>query len=109
MEDLLPLRDPAIQQARRYLLAEHKTFDAALSEQLAEQKARLDRLQGQHLEQLELQFEDDKRSDALRQQRRQNQVTRIEKIFRDYRDWVNLSMTTEPEPFIKLVAVLRAR
>ncbi|MGB6015300.1 MAG: DEAD/DEAH box helicase [Nodosilinea sp.] len=109
VEALLPLRDPAIQQARRYLLAEHKTFDAALSVQLAEQKARLDRLQGRHLEQLELQFEEDKRSEALRQQRRQNQLTRIEKIFKDYRDWVELSMTTEPEPFIKLVAVLRSR
>ena len=109
VDDLLPLRDPAIQQARRYLLAEHKTFDGLLSVQLAEQKARLDRLQGRHLEQLELQFEEDKRSEALRQQRRQNQLTRIEKIFKDYRDWVNLSMTTEPEPFIKLVAVLRSR
>ncbi len=109
VEDLLPLRAEAIQQACRYLLAEHKTFDAALAVQLAEQKARLDRLQGRHLEQLELQFEDDKRSEALRQQRRQNQLTRIEKIFKDYRDWVNLSMTTEPEPFIKLVAVLRSR
>jgi len=89
VEDLLPLRDSAIQQARRYLLAEHKTFDAALAVQLAEQQARLDRLQERHLEQLELQFEEDKRSEALRQQRRQNQLTRIEKIFKDYRDWVN--------------------
>jgi hypothetical protein len=44
VEDLLPLRASAIQQARRYLLVEHKTFDAALLVQLAEQKARLDRL-----------------------------------------------------------------
>jgi len=108
MDDLLPLRSQAVQQARHYLLAEHKVFDAALAVQLAEQKARLERLQGRHMEQLELQFEDDKRSEALRQQHRQNQLTRIDKIFKDYRDWVNLSMTTEPEPFIKLVAVLRS-
>jgi hypothetical protein len=48
VEDLLPLRSQAIQQARRYLLAEHQTFDVALAVQLAEQKARLDRLQERH-------------------------------------------------------------
>lgn len=109
VEDLLPLRAEAIQQARRYLLAERETFDAALSAQLQEQKARLDTLKGRHLEQLELQFAEDKRAEALRQQRRQDRLTRTEKIFKDYRDWVDLSMTTEPEPFIKLVTVLRAR
>ena len=108
VDDLLPLRADAIEQARRYLLAERTTFDAALSEQLQEQKARLDRLQGRHMEQLELLFGADKRPEAMRQQRRQNQLTHIEKVFKDYRDWVNLSMTTEPEPFIKLVAVLQS-
>jgi ERCC4-related helicase len=44
VEELLPLRAEAIQQARRYLLAERETFDAALSAQLQEQKARLDTL-----------------------------------------------------------------
>ncbi len=108
VDDLLPLRAEAIEQARRYLLAERTTFDAVLSEQLQEQKARLDRLQGHHMEQLELLFGADKRPEAMRQQRRQNQLTHIQKVFKDYRDWVNLSMTTEPEPFVKLVAVLQS-
>jgi len=104
--DLLPLRSPAIEAAQNYLRQERATFDGALSTQLQEQKARMDQLQGQHLEQLTLRFDGDNRPDPARQQRRQGELSRIEKIFKDYRDWVNLSMTTEPEPFIKLVAVL---
>lgn len=102
----MPLRSPAIEAAQNYLRQERATFDGALSTQLQEQKARLDQLQGQHLEQLTLRFDGDNRPDPARQQRRQGELSRIEKIFKDYRDWVNLSMTTEPEPFIKLVAVL---
>ncbi len=109
VDDLLPLRTQAIRQARSTLLAERETFDAVLSAQLQAQKARLDTLKGRHLAQLELQFAEDRRSEALRQQRHQDRLTRTEKIFKDYRDWVDMSMTTEPEPFIKLVAVLRTR
>jgi ERCC4-related helicase len=107
VEHLLLLRVQAIQQARSYLRAERQAFDAVLSAQLQEQKTRLDGLQQDHLQQLELRFAEDKRPEAVRQQRRQGELSRIERIFKDYRDWVDLSMTTEPEPFIKLVAVLR--
>jgi ERCC4-related helicase len=107
VEDLLALRLEAIQQGRRHLLAERETFAVGLSAQLEEQRSRLDKLKGRHLQQLELEFEADQRAVALRQQRRQDRLTRTEKIFKDYQDWVDLSMTTEPEPFIKLVAVLR--
>jgi hypothetical protein len=67
----------------------------------------LERLKGYHIEQLELRFEDDKRPEAIKQQRRLGELSHIEKIFKDYRDWVELSMTTEPDPYIKIVAVFR--
>ncbi|HEY9619825.1 MAG TPA: DEAD/DEAH box helicase [Crinalium sp.] len=105
--DLLPLRKEAIAKALAYLQAERKTFEATLAPKLKEQQERLERLRGNHLEQLELRFAEDKRPETIKQQRRQGELSYIEKIFKDYRDWVELSMTTEPDPYIKLVAVFR--
>ncbi len=105
---MLGLRSKAINQARAYLQQERKTFDSQLTAQLNEQKQRLERLRGYHFEQLELRFEEDTRPETIKQQRRQGERSRIEKIFKDYEDWVNLSMTTEPEPYIKLITVLRS-
>jgi hypothetical protein len=105
--DLVTLRTEAIANALTYLQAERKTFEAILAPQLREQQERLEKLQRNHVEQLELRFEGDKRSETIKQQRRRGELSYIEKIFKDYRDWVELSMTTEPDPYIKLVAVFR--
>ncbi len=107
--NLLPLRTEAIAKAMTYLQKERQVFDATLAPKLKEQRERLERLKGYHIEQLELRFEDDKRPEAIKQQRRQGELSYIEKIFKDYRDWVELSMTTEPDPYIKIVAVLRCQ
>ena len=107
VEDLVSLRQEAIAKALSYLQAERKTFEAALAPKLKEQQERLERLRGHHLEQLELRFEGDKRPETIKQQRRQGELSYIEKIFKDHRDWVELSMTTEPDPYIKLVAVFK--
>ncbi len=105
--DLLPLRTQVIAKTMTYLQKERQLFDTTLAPKLKEQQERLERLKGYHIEQLELRFEDDKRPEAIKQQRRQGELSHIEKIFKDYRDWVELSMTTEPDPYIKIVAVFR--
>jgi len=107
--DLLPLRTQAITKTMTYLQKERQVFDATLAPKLKEQQERLERLKGYHIEQLELRFEDDKRPETIKQERRQGELRYIEKIFKDYRDWVELSMTTEPDPYIKIVAVLRCQ
>lgn len=107
--DLLPLRKEAIAKALAYLQTERKTFEATLAPKLKEQQERLERLRGNHLEQLELRFAEDKRPETIKQQRRRGELSYIEKIFKDYQDWVELSMTTEPDPYVKLVAVLKVR
>jgi hypothetical protein len=105
-EDLLGLRAEAVKQARQFLLEARKGFQAELDPKLAEQKRRLEILRDRHVEQLEIRFGEDKRPSAIKEQRRQGELSRIERIFTDYREWVELSMTTEPEPYVKLVAVL---
>jgi ERCC4-related helicase len=107
LEPLLPLRSQAVAHARDYLLAERVTFEKSLSPKLQEQRDRLERLKGRHVEQLESRFKLDRRSEDIKAQRRQQELTRIERIFQDYESWVELSMTTESQPYIKLIAVLQ--
>jgi ERCC4-related helicase len=107
VDDLLPLRSMAIEQAHQYLQLVRKEVEVKLQSQLQTQADRLNRLYGNHIQQLELALGQDQVSTTIQEQRRQRQQNKIEKIFADYRDWVQLSMTTETEPYIKLVAVLR--
>lgn len=107
-ENLLKLRAQAVKQAHQFLLTVQKGFQAELDPKLEEQKRRLEILRDRHMEQLEIRFGEDKRPGAIKEQRRQGELARIERIFTDYREWVELSMTTEAEPYIKLVTVLAA-
>jgi ERCC4-related helicase len=107
VDDLLPLRSMAIEQAHQYLKLVRKEVEAQLQIRLQAQADRLTRLYGSHVQQLELALGQDQILTTIQEQRRQRQQNQIEKIFADYRDWVQLSMTTETEPYIKLVAVLR--
>jgi len=92
--------------ARDYLQEQRSEFEQELQPKLSEYRERLERLRGEHVKQLELEFGQVERH-SLQQQRRQQRETRTERIFRDYQDWVELSMETESEPYIKLVTVLR--
>ncbi|TVQ58836.1 MAG: DEAD/DEAH box helicase [Spirulina sp. DLM2.Bin59] len=106
LDDLLELRDRAVAAAQAAFLADHQAFSAQLAVQLQEQRDRLAQLQRHHHQQLELRLEDHTQN-PIQAQRRQGALSRIETVFQDHRDWVELSMTTDPKPFIKLVAVLR--
>jgi hypothetical protein len=110
LEPLEAMREKAVQMARDYLRDQRSQFEQKLQPQLVEYRQRLERLRGEHVKQLELEFGQVERQSlqqSLQQQKRQQRETRTERIFRDYQDWVELSMETESEPYIKLVTVLR--
>jgi hypothetical protein len=104
---LLELRGVAVDQATKALLEERQAFMQRLEPELEQQRQRLEALRGRHYEQLELRFGDDARPQAFVQARKDREKSRIERIFDDQRRWVEETMTTEPAPYIKIIAVLR--
>jgi hypothetical protein len=106
VEGLLPLRSRAVSETQRYLQKEHRACEALLAERLAEQRSRLETLRDRHLQQLALKFEADKRPETIKQQGEARERSQIDRIFKDHQDWVDLSMTTEAQPYVRLVAVL---
>ena len=107
-DSLNALRVPAVEKARVALIEERAKFEAKLDVDLAQQQARLDDLRQRHEHQLALQFGDDETEQGWQQQGKKVRAqSRIEKLFADQARWVEESMTTEPEPYIKIIAVLR--
>ena len=105
-EPLMNLRSVAVDQAKIYLRQERQQFQSQLEPQLNEQLDRLKALHDHHYEQLELTLQETPHSVNKRQQRWDNERQRIHKDFTDHRRWVQMSMTMEADPFIKLVTVL---
>ncbi|MBD2255004.1 DEAD/DEAH box helicase [Nostoc parmelioides] len=103
-EKLLDLREIAVVEAQKKMLKARNNFEDSINVQLQEQLNRLNKLKGQHYEQLTLRFAD---GTPLKEEKKSKAERRIEQIFNDYWRWVEDSMTTEPAPYIKIIAVLQ--
>jgi SNF2 family DNA or RNA helicase len=103
-ENLLDLRDKAVDIARKEMLQKRQEFEHKINRELQEQLDRLEALKSEHNQQLELKFKD---GTPLVEERKQREKNQIEAIFDQYFHWVEESMTTEPEPYIKIIAVFQ--
>lgn len=103
-EKLLNLREIAVVEAQKKMLEARKNFEDSINVQLQEQLNRLNKLKGQHYQQLTLRYAD---GTPLKEEKKSKAERRIEQIFNDYWRWVEDSMTTEPAPYIKIIAVLQ--
>jgi SNF2 family DNA or RNA helicase len=89
----------AIQEGTKYIQVQRDRYDDAMSTELLKQLDELDRLKVRHMGQLEMDF--DQESKKLERQRE------IDKIFKDYHNWIKETMEIEREPYIQVIAVLR--
>lgn len=88
----------AITQAKTYMLEEFNRFENQINDKLNHHLNELEKLKARHMGQLEMDF--DQESKKLAQQRY------IDKIFSDYFEWIEETMTPEKEPYIQVIAVL---
>lgn len=101
-DKLFDLRDKSVDIARQEMLRKRQEFEQKINRDLEEQLDRLEALKIEHNQQLEIKFSD---GTPLVQERKQQEKNQIEAIFDDYFHWVQESMTTEPQPYIKIIAV----
>ena len=105
--DLQPLHGQlpeAIKTIRKHMIARQGEFAAAMDERLERTLADLKRLQGQQIQQLELRLE--KLVEGVRESRRAQRTQQIHRVFDEYRQWVEDTLTTEPEPYIRVLAAV---
>ncbi len=103
-DKLLDLRGIAVKEAEKKMIKERRDFENRINIELQEQYDRLGRLKNQHRQQLELRYAD---GTPVVNQRKSREEIRVERIFDEYFKWIEDSMTTEPVPYIKIIAVLQ--
>ena len=103
LQGLLP---EAVRQARIWLSEQRKAFEEKINKKLNEQYAALERLKKKQYMQLEFRFKDSRQPERLVQARKEKERREIDRIFDEYLEWVEDTMTTEDNPYIQVIAVL---
>ena len=93
-------------KAREWVVQRRRDFEDRINEKLNREMEALDKLRVRQLRQLELQLERSDQSDSFKRAREKRGRRDIETIFDEYLDWVQETMTTEPQPWIKVVCVM---
>lgn len=88
------------------MVARRHDFEKRVNEKLNREMEALDKLRARQLRQLELQLELSEQSETFKRFREERGRHDIETIFDEYLDWVQETMTTEPQPWIKVVCVM---
>lgn len=99
MQQALPL---AVEQMHTYMLDKQATFAAELDTRLAGTLAELQRLQSRQVEQLSLDLA--KQLETVKRGRFEQRTQQINRVFDDYRQWVQDTLSTEPQPWIQVLA-----
>lgn len=94
----------AVSTMRQFMVGCQKTFAADMAARLEKTLDDLALLQGHQEEQLELRFAESGLAENLKRGQREQRTQHIRRVFDEYRDWVRDTMTTEPEPFIQVLA-----
>ena len=99
MQQTLP---QAVEAMREHMVQRQQAFSAQLSQRLEGTLAELQRLQGAQMQQLTLEL--DKQLEAVKRGRFEQRSQQINRVFDDYRQWVQDTLTTEPQPWIQVLA-----
>jgi superfamily II DNA or RNA helicase len=101
MQKALP---EAVKAMHAFMLQQQVVFSAQLAERLAGTLADLERLQGRQLEQRSLDLE--KQLETVKRGRFEQRSQHIQRVFDDYRRWVEDTLSTEPQPWIQVLAAV---
>lgn len=94
----------AVAAMQRHMIVKQESFSAQMTQRLSGTLADLERLQGKQIEQLELRLAANQQAEQFKKSRRERRTQHIRKVFDEYRQWVHDTMTTEPQPFIQVLA-----
>jgi superfamily II DNA/RNA helicase len=94
----------AVAAMQRHMVSRQEAFASEMTARLAGTLADLEILQGRQFEQLELRLSTNQQAEQFKRTKREQRTQHIRKVFDEYRLWVQDTMTTEPQPFIQVLA-----
>ena len=104
LADLQAALPAAVAAMRAHMLVRQQEFAAANEARLQGTLLDLERLQARQIEQLQLRL--DKQIETVKRARFERRSQGIHRVFDDYRQWVQDTLTTEPQPWIQVMAAV---
>lgn len=98
----------AVDEASSWMSERRKDFEEKINVELNKQLTDLEKLQQRKLEVLEGRMEQLELIPAIKESRKAKEQREIKGIFDEYMTWVEETMSTEDNPYIKVIAVIRA-
>lgn len=96
----------AVETMRQHMIRRQQTFSADMTARLSNTLSNLEALQKRQFEQLELRLAANQQGEQFKKSRREQRTQHIRKVFDEYGQWVKDTMTTEPQPFIQVLAAV---
>ncbi len=94
----------AVATMHQFMAAKQQAFASELHQRLKSTLDDLKRLQDQQIQQLELRLEN--QIETVKRSRFEARSRQIGRVFDDYRQWVQDTLTTEPKPWIQVLAAV---
>ena len=107
IEALRRLLPNAVAKAREWVAARRRDFEERVNEKLNRELGALEKLKARRLRQLDLQLERSDQAETFKRARQERGQRDIDTIFDEYLEWIQDTMTTEPQPYIKVVCAMR--
>ena len=108
VEAIRQLLPEAVAEAQAWMRDARNRFEVSINTQLDACLNELERLRGRQKQQLALQLESARYSDDRKASVKAGREQSIDQIFDDYIQWVEDTMTTEPNAYIQVISVLVA-
>ena len=104
LTELEDLRQPVINAARTEMQQRQQAFTEATQPTLDEKLAELAALKARQVTQLDLQLQGSQQAEHFKASKREERISRIDRVFNDYQTWVSDTLTIEPVPYIQIIA-----
>lgn len=105
-EPFRKLLDDVIKKTTEAILQERQSWEDKFNPQLSRHMNELEKLRGVHKKQLEFDFGDTLQGERTREKKAQRE-REIDKMFDEYLQWIEDTMTTERKPYIRIAAVAK--
>ncbi|MEA3260605.1 MAG: DEAD/DEAH box helicase [Pseudomonadota bacterium] len=104
LTELEALRQPVINATRTEMQRRQQAFTEATQPTLDEKLAELAALKARQVTQLDLQLQGSQQAEHFKAAKREERLSRIDRVFNDYQTWVSDTLTIEPVPYIQIIA-----
>ena len=105
---LTALLPQAVAEARRHFVGRRNAFEDAINAKLDDEIKALDDFRTRRLEQMERALGQSNQSEQVKLGRREQTRRNVQTAHDEYLTWIEDTMTTEPQPWIKVVCAMTA-